>query len=149
MVALRASLVTGVLFMWSCLQATEWLTSLDRIDGGRVLSCDYEFVSDHYLLTCEDVYEAFSLQCFADVGWSHRPSLKRGEGFGVICPVKSDHSNQGNALRLECLEHDSKDIERMRNLAGQHPELHPRIRMAQCSSEKVDFDWDAFRLRRP
>ena len=56
MVALRVSLVTGSLRIWSSAQAADLLTSLDRIDGGRSLGCDYELVSEMYLFTCEVSY---------------------------------------------------------------------------------------------
>ena len=79
MVALRISLVTGSLLIWSFAQAADLLTSLDRIDGGRSLGCDYERVSEMYLFTCEDVYGEFSLQCFVDIDWPrlHIPGTYR------------------------------------------------------------------------
>ena len=147
MVALRLSLVSGSLLIWSSAQAADLLTSLDRIDGGRSLGCDYELVSEMYLFTCEDVYGEFSLQCFVDIDWPRLPSPVRTERFGVICPVTAEHSIQGNALHLGCYKHDSKGFERHIDLFGQYPpELlkAPRPRMAQCASAKVDIDWNHF-----
>ena len=147
MVALRVSLVMGSLLTWSSAQATDMLTSLDRIDGGRILSCDYELVSEMYSFTCEDKYGEFSLQCFVDIDWPRLPSAVRTERFGVICPVTSERSVQGNGLHLGCHNNDPKEFERNAYLYGQYPlELlkAPRLRMAQCASAKIDIDWNDF-----
>jgi hypothetical protein len=145
-IARRVLLAAGSLLMWGSAQAAELLTSIDRIDGGRVLSCDYESGSDRYQLACEDVFGEFSLQCFVDVEWPRLPPPVPGmERFGVICPVTPERSVQGNALRLECFKHDAKEIERHIDLFGIPPGvLKARLRMAQCASAKVDIDWNDF-----
>jgi hypothetical protein len=120
---------------------------MDRIDSGRVLSCDYAPVSDRYLFTCEDVYGEFSLQCFVDAEFPRLPPpVPGGERFGVICPVTAERSIQGDALRLGCFKYDSKDIEKHIELYGIPPGLlKARLRMAQCASAKVDIDFGALR----
>jgi len=147
MVAVRVSLITGSLLAWSSAQAADLLTSLDRIDSGRTLSCDYELVSELYSFTCEDIYGEFSLQCFVDIDWPRLPppSVPGRERFGVICPVTPEDSIQGNALHLGCYKYDPKEIERHIHLYGIPPGLlKARLRMAQCASAKVDINWNDF-----
>jgi hypothetical protein len=146
MVVLRATLVTGSLLALSSAHAADLLTSLDRIDGGRSLGCDYELVSETYSFTCEDQYGEFSLLCFVDINRPRlAPPVPGTERLGLICPVTPEHSIQGNALRLECLKHDAKDIEKHIDLFGIPPGLlKARLRMAQCASAKVDVDWNDF-----
>jgi hypothetical protein len=149
--ALRVLLVIGSVPAWSLAQAADLLTSLDRIDGGRILSCDYELVSAKYLFTCEDVYGEFSLQCFVDNDEPPLPPPVRGMvRSGFICPVSREHSIQGNALRLGCVKNDAKDVEKHIEQFGIPPGLlTARLRMAQCASAKVDTNWSDFHKAEP
>jgi hypothetical protein len=150
MVALRVFLALGGSFLYLSVQPAELLTSVERIDGGRILSCDFELVSGIYQFTCDDKYAEFSLQCFVDVEWGSFPSPLHVERFAVICPVSSERSIRGNALRLACIKYDSKDIAWQREVARKHPEqgASRRIRMGHCASEKVDIDAARFTQQR-
>jgi hypothetical protein len=69
MVVARVSIASWSLLIGFQTQAADLLTSLDRLDSGRRLGCDYELVSEMYLFTCEDVYGEFALHCFLDTDW--------------------------------------------------------------------------------
>lgn len=145
-IALHVLLATLISFQWPVVvQAAELLTSLDRVNSGSVLTCDYEFLSGAYLFTCEDAFGEFSVQCVADAEPPRLAAAVRGERVDVICSVTREISVQGNALRLGCFKFDSKHVENNQSMARQYPELlrGRKLRVAQCTSEKVDFVPDA------
>jgi hypothetical protein len=50
-------------------------------------------------------------------------------------------------LHLGCMNHSPKQMEWMREMARNDPQLHlrsPPVRMAHCASEKIDVDWNVF-----
>jgi hypothetical protein len=145
--ARRGALVTVAVFVSSSVHAAQLLSSVQLIDGGRILSCDYELASDVYMFTCDDRnYPEFALQCFLDVDWPLLPSATPVERFGVICPVTPEPSAQGNALHLGCVKYTSKDLDWQRTVTQEDPALAAgrRIRKAQCASEKINVDWNVF-----
>src|SRR5690349_13196904 len=80
--------------------AAELLASLQFVNGGAVLSCDYTRSDERFMFTCSDTHAVFALRC-ASVAWTAL-NVQRADQQEFLCPVSAERSVFGNALRLRC-----------------------------------------------
>lgn len=90
----------SLVFAIPCANAAELLESVLLVNGGAVLSCDYTHPDDSFRFTCRDAYTVFALRCVS-VAWSAL-SVQRVGQEDFLCPVSTERSAFGNALRLRC-----------------------------------------------
>jgi hypothetical protein len=126
--------------------AAELLESVQLVDGGAVLSCDYTHPDDGFMLTCRDTHAVFALRCVA-IEWSALSQQRVGQQE-FLCPVSPERSAFGNALRLRCTAYGG---------ASPHDELFSRDKLWRtkpdprllvdgrmpthgCASTKVDIE---------
>jgi hypothetical protein len=129
----------------SCGNAAEPLESVQLVNGGAVLSCDYTRPDDSFMFTCRDTHAVFALRCVA-VEWS-APSPQRVGQQEFICPVSPERSAFGNALRLRCTANgDASHDELFSRDKLWRTKPDPRLlvdgRMPThgCASAKVDIE---------
>src|SRR5262245_54591575 len=92
--------------------AAERLASVQFVNGGAVLSCDYTRSDQLFVFTCSDTQAVFELRC-ASVVWSALSAQREGQQE-FLCPVSPQRSAFGNGLRLRCSEYDAHYFELMR-----------------------------------
>jgi hypothetical protein len=89
--------------------AAELLESVELVNGGAVLSCDYTHPDGGGMFICRDAYSVFALHCVS-AAWSALNVQRTGQQE-FLCPVSAGRSAFGNALRLRCtaIVADSRD----------------------------------------
>jgi hypothetical protein len=95
-----AAAACSLVFAIPCANAAELLESVQLVNGGAVLSCDYTHPDDSFTFTCRDAYTVFALRCVS-VPWSALRVQRVGQQE-FLCPVSTERSAFGNALRLRC-----------------------------------------------
>jgi hypothetical protein len=108
--------------------SAELLGSIDLVNGGAILTCDYTQSSERFLFTCRDTYAVFGLSCTAE------PGSEIGSGSdSFLCPVSG-----GSALRLKCTAYRAADREYIRARAEQNPRalVEGRVPTHNCRSAK-------------
>ena len=118
--------------------AAELLESLQLVNGGAVLSCDYTDSDDGFRFTCQDAHTVFGLRCVS-VAWSDL-SVQRPGQREFLCPVSAEPSAFGNALRLRCSEYEAASQELMRAAPNPRLLVEGRIPTHHCQSAKVDVE---------
>ena len=126
-------------------RAAELLASVQLVNAGAVLSCDYASSNESFTFTCRDAYTVFALRCVS-AAWSAL-SVQRAEEQEFLCPVSADRSAFGNALRLRCSAYGaaSRDELYSRDVlwrTAPNPRLlvDGRSPTHSCHSAKVDVD---------
>ena len=124
-------------------RAAELLASVQLVNAGAVLSCDYASSTESFTFTCRDAYTVFALRCVS-VAWSALSVQREGQQE-FICPVSAGRSVFGNALRLRCSEHDAASRDELYSRdalwrTAPHPRLlvEGRIPTHNCHSAKID-----------
>jgi predicted ATPase len=59
-------LALSLVFAISCGNATELLESVQLVNGGAALSCDYTQPDDRFTFTCRGAYTVFALRCVSE-----------------------------------------------------------------------------------
>jgi hypothetical protein len=95
-----AAAACSLVFTIPCANAAELLESVQLVNGGAVLSCDYTQPDDSFTFTCRDAYTVFALRCVS-APWSALRVQRVGQQE-FLCPVSTGRSAFGNALRLRC-----------------------------------------------
>jgi len=126
-------------------RAAELLASVQLVNAGAVLSCDYASFNDSFTFTCRDAYTVFALRCVS-VAWSSL-SVQRAGQQELLCPVSVDHSAFGNALRLRCSAYGAASRDELYSRdalwrTGPNPRLlvEGRNPTHSCHSAKVDVE---------
>jgi hypothetical protein len=117
--------------------SAELLESIDLVNGGAILTCDYTQSSERFLFTCMDTYAVFGLSCTAE------PESEIGRGNdNFLCPVSGGSAVEPSALRLKCTAFSAADRDYIRARAGQNPRalLEGRVPTHICRSAKVDAE---------
>ena len=132
--------VFSLFFAISSGNAAEPLASVQLVNGGAILSCDYTRSDERFTFTCRDTYAVFALRC-ASVAWSAL-SVQRAGQQEFLCPVSVERSASGNALRLRCSEYSAASRERFRTWPelGERLLLEGRVPTHTCHSAKVDVE---------
>jgi hypothetical protein len=125
--------------------AAELLTSVQLVNGGAVLSCDYTRSDERFVFTCSDTHAVFALRC-GSVEWSALSAQRPGQQE-FLCPVSAERSVFGNALRLRCTRYDAPLRDELYSRdkfwrAKPDPRLLVDGRMPThgCASAKVDVE---------
>jgi hypothetical protein len=123
--------------------AAELLESVQLVNGGAVLSCDYMQPDDGFAFTCRDTSKTFALRCVS-VEWS-APNVQRMGQQEFLCPVSAERSAFGNALRLRCSEYSGMSHDELFSrdrLWRTRPDprllVDGRMPTHSCDSAKVD-----------
>jgi hypothetical protein len=95
-----AAAACSLVFAIPCANAAQLLESVQLVNGGAVLSCDYTQPDDSFTFTCRDAYTVFALRCVS-APWSALRVQRVGQQE-FLCPVSTERSAFGNALRLRC-----------------------------------------------
>jgi len=142
--AARFAVSLLLLVSFSSSNAAELLESVQLVNGGAALSCDYTHPDDGYAFTCRDAYTVFALRCVS-VAWSAL-SVQRAGQQEFLCPVSAGTSAFGNGLRLRCTPNvaDSRDElysrdKRWRTAPNPRLLVEGRMPTHQCDSAKVDI----------
>jgi hypothetical protein len=117
--------------------SAELLASIDLVNGGAILTCDYTQSSERFLFTCRDTYAVFGLSCTAE------PESEIGRGNdNFLCPVSGGSATGASALRLKCTAYRAADRDYIRARAEQNPRalVEGRVPTHNCRSAKVDAE---------
>jgi hypothetical protein len=117
--------------------SAELLASIELVNGGAILTCDYTQSSAHFLFTCRDTYAVFGLSCTAE------PESEIGRANdNFLCPVPGGSAIEGSALRLKCTAYTAADRDYIRARAEQNPRalVEGRVPTHNCRSAKVDAE---------
>jgi hypothetical protein len=117
--------------------SAELLASIELVNGGAILTCDYTQSSGRFLFTCRDTYAVFGLSCTAE------PESEIGRGNdNFLCPVPGGSAIEGSALRLKCTAYTAADRDYIRARAEQNPRalVEGRVPTHNCRSAKVDAE---------
>jgi hypothetical protein len=134
------SVVLGI----SC-GAADLLESVQLVNGGAVLSCDYTRSDDGFVFNCRDTQAVFALHCVA-VEWSALDPQRVGQQE-FLCPVSAEPSAFGNALRLRCKAYGGSSHDELysrdklwRTKPDPRLVVDGRMPTHGCESAKVDVD---------
>lgn len=143
--AARFVAVCSLVFAIPSVNAAEPLESVQLVNGGAVLSCDYRRADKGFTLTCRDAHAVFALRCDA-VAWS-APSVPRAEQQEFLCPVSAERSAFGNALRLQCSAYGAPSHDELfshdklwRTRPNPRLLVDGRMPTRSCDSAKVDAE---------
>jgi hypothetical protein len=117
--------------------SAELLASIDLVNGGAILTCDYTQSGERFLFTCRDTYAVFGLNCTAE------PESEIGSGSdSFLCPVSGGSAIERNALRLTCTTYRAADRDYIRARADQNSRalIEGRVPTHNCRSAKVDAE---------
>jgi hypothetical protein len=119
--------------------AAELLQSMELVNSGAILSCNYTVSSNEFLFTCRDGYSVFALRCLADEARSIEPGVDDRRDF--VCPVSAAQSVAGNAFRLSCSLYDPTMREYLLDRTTRYPNLllDGRVPTHNCPSTKTDY----------
>lgn len=129
------AMVCFALTAHSAALGAEFLASVQLVNSGAILTCDYTRSSGLFLFTCRDSYSVFGLSCTSE------PTSATGtEDF--LCPVSAEPAVDGNALRLKCMAYSARDRDYFRAQAEQNPKslVEGRVATHNCRSAKVDIE---------
>jgi hypothetical protein len=119
--------------------AADLLASVQLVNGGAILSCDYTRSGELFEFTCRDTYAVFALRCVAEAQSAiGEPSNQQD----FLCPVPAEPNAFGNALRLRCIGHSARDREYFQARAAGNPRmlLEGRVPTQTCRSAKVNVE---------